>query len=55
LVGLEDLDFKVLQMERTLSISSWFSTDSGKGLVDVVEGEITLLLGVADELADLLV
>jgi hypothetical protein len=55
LVGLEDLDLEVLQ-DREDVIDLLLVLDRlGQRLVDVVERQVALLLGQADQLADLLV
>ena len=55
LVGLEDLDLEVLQDRQDVVDFLLVLDRLGKGLVDVVERQVPLLLGQADELADLLV
>ncbi len=55
LIGLEDLDLKVLQNGEDVVDFLLVLDRLRQRFVDVVEGEVALLLGVADELADLLV
>ena len=55
LVGLEDLDLQVLEDGEDVIDLLLVLDRLGQRLVDVVERQVTLLLGKADELADLLV
>jgi len=55
LVGLEDLDLEVLQNGEDVVDFLLVLDRLGQGLVDVVEGQVALFLGMPDQLADLLV
>ena len=55
LVGLEDLDLEVLQDGKDVVDLLLVLDGLGQRLVDVVEREIALLLGEADQVADLVV
>jgi hypothetical protein len=55
LVGLEDLDLEVLQDGEDVIDLLLVLDRLGQRLVDVVERQVALLLGEADQLADLLV
>gem|GEM_PF-4425405 len=55
LVGLENLDFEVLEDGEDVIDFLLVFDGLGQRLVDVVEGEVALLLREADELADLFV
>jgi hypothetical protein len=55
LIRLEDLDFEVLQDGEDVVDFLLVLDGLGQGLVDVVEGQVALLLGEADQVPDLVV
>jgi hypothetical protein len=55
LIRLENLNFEILQNGENVIDLLLVLDGLRQGLVDVVEREVALLLGLADQLADLLI